>query len=247
MTHFVREVAVVTGAASGIGAATVHALVRDGFDVACVDRDARAVSARADEFGERARAFAVDLCDEAGVAETFRAIIRWRGWIDALATCAGVVDTTEWSALSAARILEVMQINVVGTFTPIREAATVMRPGSRICTVSSVAGIRGGGLAGTVAYAASKGGVIAMSKTLARELGPLGITVNCVAPAVIRTPMLDRTTEGSGELGRLHGMTVLKREGRAEEAADAIAWFLSGRASFATGTTLPIDGGLAML
>jgi len=242
-----RQLAVITGAASGIGAATVHALLRDGFEVACVNRDAQRLSTLVQEAGDRVRAFCVDICDEAGVVEVFRSIMKWRGHIDALATCAGIVDTTELSKLSAQRFLEVMQINVLGTFLPIREAAALMQPGSRICTVSSVAGIRGGGLAGTVAYASSKGGVISMSKTLARELGPKGITVNCVAPAVIRTPMLDRTTEAPGQIERLHAMTALRREGRADEAAEAIAWFLSPRASFTTGTTLPVDGGLTML
>lgn len=242
-----RQVAVVTGAASGIGAATVRTLIRDGFDVACLDRNVAALSALQREIGERHRTFSVELCDENAIVACFQAIAQWHGRVDALATCAGIVDTTPYASLTAQRFLEVLNVNLLGTFLPVREAAAVMRPGSRICTVASVAGIRGGGLAGTAAYASSKGGVIALSKTMARELGPRGITVNCVAPAVICTPMLTQTTREPGQRERLHGMTSLQREGSAEEAAEAIAWFLSPRASFTTGTTLPVDGGLAML
>ena len=242
-----REVAVVTGAASGIGSATVRTLALAGYDVVCIDRNRAALDDLLGDIGVRHRAFCLDVCDEQAVTETFAEIMRWRGRIDALATCAGVVDTTEWDKLSTERFVEVMNVNVLGTFLSIREAASVMRSGARICTVSSVAGIRGGGLAGTVAYAASKGGVIAMSKTLARELGPLGITVNCIAPAVIRTPMLDRTTQATGQIERFRGMTALRREGSAAEAAEAITWFLSKHSSFVTGTTLPVDGGLTML
>ncbi|WP_269434528.1 SDR family NAD(P)-dependent oxidoreductase [Burkholderia sp. TSV86] len=242
-----REVAVVTGAARGIGAASVRALDRQGYDVACIDRDRAALDDLLGNIRGRHRAFCVDVCDESAIVDVFAQIMRWRGRIDALATCAGVVDTTEWSKLSTERFVSVMNVNVLGTFLAIREAAASMHAGSRICTVSSVAGIRGGGLAGTVAYAASKGGVISMTKTLARELGPLGITVNCIAPAVISTPMLDRTTKTAGQIERFRSMTALHREGSAPEAAEAIAWFLSKHSSFVTGTTLPVDGGLTML
>ncbi|RKP46796.1 SDR family NAD(P)-dependent oxidoreductase [Trinickia fusca] len=242
-----RQVAVITGAASGIGSATARLLAREGYDIACLDRDEARLADLVAELGVRHRSFCLDVCDEAAVVSAFREIVAWRGRIDALATCAGVVDTTEWAKLSTERFLEVLNVNVLGTFLPIREAAAVMRPGSRICTVSSVAGIRGGGLAGTVAYAASKGGVISLTKTLARELGALGINVNGIAPAVVRTPMLDQTTTEPGQIERFRGMTALRREGGAQEAAEAIVWFLSKRASFITGTTLPVDGGLTML
>ncbi len=240
------QVAVVTGAASGIGAAAARLLAQQGYAVACLDRDGARLATLLKELGPGHTGFTLDLCDEAEVKRTFGQVIEWRGRIDALATCAGVVDTTPLMELSAQRFMEMASINMLGTFLPIREAAARMAAGARICTVSSVAGLRGGGLAGTVAYAASKGGVVAMSKTLARELGPRGITVNCVAPAVIRTPMLDATTAAPGHIERLHGLTALRREGTAEEAAAAIVWYLSPQASFVSGTTMAVDGGLSM-
>ncbi|WP_460418193.1 SDR family NAD(P)-dependent oxidoreductase [Pseudomonas sp. microsymbiont 2] len=241
------KVAVVTGAASGIGAATARLLAAEGYRVACLDLDARGLAATLDAIGARHRHYCLDLCDEQAVARVFAEIEREFGRVDALATCAGVVDTSAFDALSVARLRQLLEINLIGTFSVVQQAVRLMPEGGRICTVASVAGIRGGGLAGTLGYATSKGAVITLSKGLARELGPRGINVNCVAPAVIRTPMLDDTTRAAGKLEQLHGMTALRREGSAEEAAEVIGWLLSGKSSFVSGTTIAVDGGLAML
>jgi NAD(P)-dependent dehydrogenase (short-subunit alcohol dehydrogenase family) len=241
------KVAVVTGAASGIGAATARLLAADGYRVACLDLDAQGLAATLDAIGAQHRHYCLDLCDEQAVALAFSDIERVFGRVDALATCAGVVDTSAFDALSVARLRQLLDINLIGTFSVVQQAVRLMPAGGRICTVASVAGIRGGGLAGTLGYATSKGAVITLSKGLARELGPRGINVNCVAPAVIRTPMLDDTTRVAGKLEQLHGMTALRREGSAEEAAEVIGWLLSGKSSFVSGTTIAVDGGLAML
>lgn len=241
------RVAVITGAASGIGAATARHLARDGYLVACLDLDARGLAQTQEAIGPRHRCFALDLCDEQALAKVFAEIEHWQGRIDGLATCAGVVDTLAFDELSVARLRQLLEINLLATFSVVQHSVPLMPAGGHICTVASVAGIRGGGLAGTLGYATSKGAVITLSKGLARELGPRGINVNCVAPAVIRTPMLDDTTRTAGKLEQLHGMTALRREGSAEEAAEVIAWLLSGKASFVSGTTLAVDGGLAML
>lgn len=241
------KVAVVTGAASGIGAATARLLAAEGYRVACLDLDGHGLAATLDAIGAAHRPYCLDLCDEQAVAQVFSEIEGAFGQVDALATCAGVVDTSAFDALSVARLRQLLDINLIGTFSVVQQAVRLMPHGGRICTVASVAGIRGGGLAGTLGYATSKGAVITLSKGLARELGPRGINVNCVAPAVIRTPMLDDTTRVAGKLEQLHGMTALRREGSAEEAAEVIAWLLSGKASFVSGTTIAVDGGLAML
>ncbi|WP_327438831.1 SDR family NAD(P)-dependent oxidoreductase [Pseudomonas donghuensis] len=241
------KVAVVTGAASGIGAATARQLADEGYRVACLDLDERGLAATLAALGPQHRSFTLDLCDEQAVAATFTEIERWQGRVDVLATCAGVVDTAPFEQLSVARLRLLLDINLIATFSVVQQSVRLMARGGRICTVASVAGIRGGGLAGTLGYATSKGAVITLSKGLARELGPRGINVNCVAPAVIRTPMLDDTTRDAGKLEQLHGMTALRREGSAEEAAEVICWLLSGKASFVSGTTIAVDGGLAML
>ena len=241
------RVAVVTGAASGIGAATARLLARDGYLVACLDLDERGLDATLEAIGPRHRRFTLDLCDEQALAGVFAEIEHWQGRIDGLATCAGVVDTLAFDDLSVARLRQLLDINLLATFSVVQRSVPLMPAGGHICTVASVAGIRGGGLAGTLGYATSKGAVITLSKGLARELGPRGINVNCIAPAVIRTPMLDDTTRTAGKLEQLHCMTALRREGSADEAAEVIAWLLSGKASFVSGTTLAVDGGLAML
>lgn len=238
-------VAVVTGAASGIGAATALYLHELGMRVVCLDIDALGLEKTLACIGGAHLRFVVDLCDEPAMQHVFAQIERTCGQVDALATCAGVVDTAPYSGMTCATLRHLFEINVVATFSAVQLAVPLMRPGARICTVSSVAGLRGGGLAGTLGYATSKGAVITLTKGLARELGSLGITVNCVAPAVIRTPMLDDTT-GTETLQRLHQMTALGREGSAMEAAQVIGWLLSGKASFVSGVTLAVDGGLSM-
>jgi NAD(P)-dependent dehydrogenase (short-subunit alcohol dehydrogenase family) len=121
-----------------------------------------------------------------------------------------------------------------------------MRSGGRICTVASVAGKRGGGLSGTAAYAASKGGVLALTRSAARALAPNGIAVNCVAPGPTLTPMLDDAFSKPEHRQRVESLTLLGRSGEPREIAEAIAWLLSPRSSYVDGETLTVDGGLML-
>jgi len=109
-----------------------------------------------------------------------------------------------------------------------------------------VAGKRGGGLSGTAAYAASKGAVLALTRSAARSLAPLGIAVNCVAPGPTLTPMLDEPFNNPGQRDRVEGMTLLGRSAEPREIAEAIAWLLSPRSSYVAGETLTVDGGLML-
>ncbi len=230
--------AIVTGAASGIGAALARGLLRDGWTVAGLDRDAGRVDATV--------AIAVDVADEAGVAAAIAQAADALGGIDGLATCAGVIDTTPTMDATVASCRRLHDVNVVGTFLCVREAVRRMSPGARIVTVASIAGLRGGGLAGNGAYAASKGAVLALSRNLARELGPRGIAVNCVAPGPTETPMTASTLDHAEGRARLEGVSLLGRVGTAEEIAAAIAWLLSPHAAFVHGATLVADGGATM-
>lgn len=168
------------------------------------------------------------------------------GGIDGLATCAGVIDTTPTLDATVASFRRLHDVNVVGTFLCVREAVRRMSPGARIVTVASIAGLRGGGLAGNGAYAASKGAVLALSRNLARELGPRGIAVNCVAPGPTETPMTASTLEHAEGRARLEGASLLGRVGTAVGIAAAIAWLLSPHAAFVHGATLVADGGATM-
>jgi NAD(P)-dependent dehydrogenase (short-subunit alcohol dehydrogenase family) len=233
---------VVTGAASGIGAATARLLASEGHQLVCMDRDAAALK---DVAGAQA-AITLDVSDEAAVIAAFREAGERLGGLDGLATCAGIYETTPFFETTAAIFRRVHEVNVIGTFLCLREAAKLMAPGSRICTVGSVAGLRGGGLAGTVSYASSKGAVMAMTKNAARALGERGIAVNTVAPGMIETPFVTQPLSDPDIRRRIEGMAIQNRLGTAEEIAQAIAWLLSPQSSFCTGMTLVADGGMVM-
>lgn len=241
-----KPTAVVTGGASGIGKATCELLARDGYVVAVVDRDETGAGAVAASCG--GLAFGLDIGDEPAVCRLFDEVAAaFGGRLDALATCAGIVDTTPFMNISVATFRRVYDVNLIGTFLCIREAAKHMRPGAHICTVASVAGKRGGGLSGTAAYASSKGAVLALTKSAARALADAGILVNGVAPGPVMTPMLTKEWEIHPEWQtRVEAMLPLGRAAQANEIAEAIVWLLSPRASFVHGEILTVDGGLLM-
>ena len=240
-----RRIAAVTGAGSGIGAATAVVLARQGWRVACFDRDGAAAEAVARRIGSDHVARRVDVADESDVTAAF-AELAASGSIDGLATCAGILDVTPFMELTPEIFRRLYDVNVIGTFLSIREAAKHMAAGARICTVASVAGLRGGGVGGTGAYAASKGAVVALSKNAARSLAEKKISVNCVAPGPIETPMLESIWRFPGVQQRALSMVPQGRAGRPEEVAETIAWLLSPAASYIDGATLTVDGGLVM-
>ena len=234
--------AIVTGSASGIGAATVAELARRGYRTVGIDMAAEAVpQSSADHLAIRA-----DVTDEACVIAAFDQALAFLGRLDVLVTCAGVGETTPFMDLTVATFRAVNEVNVIGTFVCIREAALRMQPGARICTVASVAGIRGGGLSGTAAYAASKGAVLALTKNAARALAPRGISVNTIAPGATLTPMIAEHWKNDAHRTRVESMSVLNRTALPHEMAAAIAFLVSPEASSITGSTLVADNGLVM-
>jgi NAD(P)-dependent dehydrogenase (short-subunit alcohol dehydrogenase family) len=236
----------VTGAASGIGAATLRELAARGCRVAGVDRNAAGVRATVAAAGGDHLAFAADVADEAAVVATFAAAVEALGSRDALVTSAGVAEMTPFMELDAETFRRVYNDNVVGTFLSIREAAKHMVPGGRICTIASVAGLRGGGLSGTAAYAASKGAVLALTKNAARALADMGIAVNTIAPGATMTPMIAHVFANEAHRRRVESMSAMKRAAEPEEIARAIAFLVSQDASYLDGATLVADGGLCM-
>ena len=242
--------AIVTGAASGIGAATVLELARQGYCTVGIDialAGARATAREATQLNsERHHAIHADVTDEPRLIEAFDEALAFLGRLDVLVTSAGVGETTPFMDLTVETFRAVNEVNVIGTFVCIREAALRMQPGARICTVASVAGIRGGGLSGTAAYAASKGAVLALTKNAARALAPRGICVNTIAPGATLTPMIAEHWKNEAHRTRVESMSVLNRTAQPHEMAVAIAFLVSPQATAITGSTLVADNGLVM-
>ncbi len=246
-----QRTCIVTGSASGIGAATVMALAAAGYDTFGIDLNgagAQEVARQASQACPDTRHGATqsDVADEASLSRAFDAALLFLGTLDALVTSAGVVDTTPFMDITVAQFRRIHDVNVVGTWLCMREAVRRMPMGGVICAVASIAGLRGGGLSGTAAYAASKGGVIALAKNAARVLAAQGIRVNTVSPGAIDTPMIAQPLSNPAQRQRIEGLAAQQRIGRAEEIAPGIVYLLSPQASFTHGANLVIDGGIVM-
>jgi 3-oxoacyl-[acyl-carrier protein] reductase len=244
-----RPCAIVTGSASGIGAATVLELARQGYDTVGIDCNlagALAAAADASTLAGRHHALLADVSDEPQLVAAIGIAVDWLGGLDALATCAGIAETTAFMDLTAQTFRRVNDVNVIGTFVAMREAASHMKAGGRICAVASVAGLRGGGLMGTAAYASSKGAVLALTKNAARALGEKGIRVNAIAPGATLTPMIAEAWADDARRKQVESLSVQKRTAQPGEIAASIVYLLSPQASYVTGATLVVDGGLVM-
>jgi NAD(P)-dependent dehydrogenase (short-subunit alcohol dehydrogenase family) len=233
--------AAVTGAASGIGAATARRLMADGWRVACVDRDAAGARSTA---GSNGLAIELDVADEPASIRAFTEIREAWGGLDALVTAAGVIETTPFLETTPAQFRRLFDINVIGTFLSVREAAKAMQPGARICMVASISSYTGGGYVASGAYATSKGAVLTMMKSCARALGDRGIAVNAVAPGFIDTPFV--ASAMSDPARRREVVAAVGKVGSAEQIAECCAWLVSPAAEFVHGATLIADGGVLM-
>ena len=250
-TH--NTVAVVTGAAGGIGAATASALGQRGFRLAIVDLDASAADATAARLrveGHDAIAIKADITDEASVKAMVDAVVGKWGRIDALVNNAGIESMKPFLEIGLPEFERVMRVNTTGAWICCRAVIPLMQrqQAGAIVNVSSVAGQRGGGLLGTAAYSTSKGAVIALTKALAREFARSGIRVNAVAPALTMTALAQRQLERApaGMLEKIQGMTPLGRAAQPHEIAAVIAFLTSAEASYVTGHVYNVDGGSAM-
>jgi NAD(P)-dependent dehydrogenase (short-subunit alcohol dehydrogenase family) len=235
-----RRVA-VTGAASGIGAATAKLLQALGCRVACLDRNLAGARATA---GVDGLAIEVDVADEPSVIRAFeQAGAAWRG-LDALVTAAGIINTTPLFDTTVAEFRQLFDVNVIGSFLSVREGARHMQRGARICMVASISSYTGGGYVARGAYATSKGAVLTMMKGCARELGPKGIAVNAVAPGFIDTPFV--ASAMSDPVRRKEVEAAVGKVGTAGQIAECAAFLVSPAADFVHGETLIADGGILM-
>jgi len=232
----------VTGGSRGIGAATARALADDGWPVAIAyhsnESAAEEVRAAIEERGGTARTFQLDLCDGAA-DEIFSTVEESLGPVEALVNNAGITADNLTLGMSDDQWSRVIETNLSGVFRLTRRALRKMvraRSG-RIVNVSSIAGIRAS--AGQSNYSAAKAGLIALTRTLAAEVGQRKITVNAVAPGLIETEM---TADIDREVTR---HIPLRRFGHPEEVAECVRFLVSPAASYVNGATLVVDGGLS--
>ncbi len=237
MNRLEGKVALVTGAASGIGRATALRFAEEGARVVAADLDLDRVRT---VLGDAVLALGVDVADQASVAELFARTKDEHGRIDVLAHFAGITRDAMASKLELDAWEEVLRVNLTGTFLTARAAAVEMRAigGGSIILTSSRSYL---GNVGQSNYAASKGGVVSLTRTLALEYGKWNVRVNALAPGFIETPMTAAIPERVRHLA-LEG-TPLRRAGRPEEVAAATLFLASDDASYITGIVLAIDGG----
>jgi len=239
------RVALVTGAASGIGLATAKVLAARGAAVAAVDRDASGcLSAVADleAHGWWAWAVPVDVTDEAGVGGAVGEVLERAGQIDVLVNNAGVAALASPLWETRTEVYEAMwRVHVMGTFFLCRAVVPQMitRGYGRIVNVASVAGKEGN--IGSSAYSSAKAAVIGLTKSLGKELATTGVLVNVVTPGIINTPIIASGTPEHIE--RLKAKIPMKRAGEPEEIAELIAWLSSSRCSFSTAAVFDVSGG----
>ena len=244
------KTAIVTGGARGIGASIVHALASEGCAVAIVDREAgvgtpgEALAVALQMEGARVQAWAADVRDRARASQVVEEVAQALGGPHLLVCSAGITADTTVFRMSESDWDDVLAVNLTGTFHWNQAVAPRFRDakGGRIVNLASINGLRG--KFGQANYAASKGGVIAFSKSLARELGKFGVTVNVVAPGMVKTDM----TRGLPPevVDRALEETVLGRLAEPEDCADAVVFLCSDRARHITGEVLRVDGGQAI-
>ena len=242
---FTNQVAIITGGANGIGFAIANKLVVNGATVVLLDWQKSAVQKAAKNIGALATAYQLDVTDDFEVAATIKKIAKKFGRIDILVNSAGTTGKTNVKTheVDFENFLEVFAINVNGSFLTARAVLPYMQKQNygRILNLASVAGKDGN--AGMLAYSASKAAVIGMTKVMGKEYAEEGITVNAIAPAVIRTAMVNALSDEMVKY--MTDKIPMKRCGTLEEIANLAAYIVSPEASFTTGFTFDMTGGRA--
>jgi 3-oxoacyl-[acyl-carrier protein] reductase len=240
-----RKTALVTGASGGIGAACAQTLARQGYTViAHANRGIEAVSALAAQLnaeGCDVHPVQCNLADSAAVSAMCADVLRVYHRVDALVHCAGISHTGLLCDMTDAEWHAVMDVNLSSAFYLCRALTPAMVSAQRgaVVTVSSMWGQVGASC--EAAYSASKAGLIGLTRALAKELGPSGVRVNCIAPGVIDTRMMDEHSEETK--AQLADETPLGRLGTPQDVAAAAAFLVSDAAAFITGQVLGVDGG----
>ncbi len=247
------RVALVTGGGSGIGREICRGLAADGRRVAVADINADGAQETAQSItdaGGTATAVHVDVSDSDSVTEALLQTVDEFGAIEILVNCAGWDDFMPFSATDEAFWDRIIEINYKGTLRTVHGCIGAMTEAGwgRIVNIGSDAGRVGSSL--EAVYSGAKGGIIAFSKTMARELARNGVTVNTVCPGPTDTGLLDAIKDASDDgdkvVGAMARAVPMKRIGQPEEVASAVVYLCSEQASFVTGQTLSVSGGLTM-
>jgi NAD(P)-dependent dehydrogenase (short-subunit alcohol dehydrogenase family) len=248
-----NKVCLVTGAASlrSIGYATAELFAEHGAKVVVADvrMDDETLTSIRQSIEQRLQqkvsvhGFQCDIAKADDCDRLVRDVVNLHGTVDCLVHSAGIVRTRSFMEIEGDELDLMLDINLKGTFHICRSVLKVFadRKSGNIVNLASLAAQRGGGLVGGAHYAASKGGVLSLTRSLAREFGPLGIRANAICPAMIETPMLDGLTPE-----RLRDITdaiPLRRAGTIREAAGACLFLASELSGFVTGATIDVNGG----
>ena len=243
-----NRVALITGAARGIGATIALALAAEGTDIAVVDYGEKSAAeetlAKIAERGVRVAYYRCDVSDFAAAKATADAVVKDFGKIDILVNNAGVTADKLLVRMEEEDWDRVININLKGCFNMIKHVTPYMmrKRYGRIVSISSVVGLMGN--AGQANYSASKAGIIGLTKTVAKEFAPRGVTANAVAPGFIKTAMTDALSEEQKQ--PMYKLIPLGKLGETEDIAEAVLFLVSDRARYITGEVLRVDGGMCM-
>lgn len=242
------DVALVTGAARGIGAASASLLAAAGADVVVADLEAAAAEATAAAIrarGHRASAIALDVTDETRVAAAFKDVRARHGRLDVLVNNAGIALRKPTAELPRADWDKVVAVNLTGVFLCAQAAAAIMivGGGGRIVNLASIMGLSGGGLYPNISYQSTKGAVVNMTRALAVEWSKQNIRVNAVAPTWVKTELTKPLFENPELHARLQAVTPMETFPSPDDIAAAILFLASRASAFVTGHTLAVDSG----